>query len=175
MIIIIWSVMKNYRNLIGHIKFQITCAMCCASVFTGMVAMVSNFMVVFIFSKLFYEFFFYRCNILVYFDVILVFFLLTLTNFFQNQLCFLHDLLKIHKTFSCNFFRDTNYVYFLYDQMPKLLTLNIRKEYIFLFLLLKIFLDYFYSYQFFLLIIQCQHEVNTVFNLISCIDFILIY
>ena len=35
--------------------------------------------------------------------------------------------------------------------------IDIRREYVFLFLLLKTFLDYFYSYLFFKLKIQCQH------------------
>ena len=51
-----------------------------------------------------------------YLHVILILFLLTVTFFsFQNQLCFLHVLLKIHKCFSNGLFRNIKYVCLLCD------------------------------------------------------------
>ena len=57
--------------------------------------------------------------------------------------------LKMCKTFSCNRFHDTNYICFLYAQIPKLLILNIHKEYIQISSLLRIFLVYFHIHLFF--------------------------
>ena len=62
-------------------------------------------------------------------DVILVFVLLMATFFFFSKLYFLRVFLKIQK----KIFSTIQTVYFLYDQLPKLLTLNIDKEYAFLF------------------------------------------
>ena len=85
-------------------------------------------------------------------DANLVFLLLTVTFFsFQNQLYFLRVLLKIPNFFLYNLFRYVKYACFLYDEMPKLLALNILKESDHLFLLL-IFLDYWQIHLFFLLI-----------------------
>ena len=67
------------------------------------------------------------------------YFLLTVTSCFQNQFYFWHALLKIYKAFLYNIFRNINNDYFLYDQIPKFLSLSIGKEFIFLLLLLKIF------------------------------------
>ena len=73
-------------------------------------------------------------NVLSHFDVILVLLFLTVAFFsFQNQLYFLRVLLSIHRAFSYNIFHDIDYVCFLRDKMPKLLTLNIHKEYAYLF------------------------------------------
>ena len=52
---------------------------------------------------------------------------------FQSQSYILRVLLKIHKTFSYNLPHDIKYACFPYDQMTKLLTLNIRKQYAHLF------------------------------------------
>ena len=100
--------------------------MYCASKFVCIMAMISNFSIIFIFFKLF-MIFFCKCNILLHFDVILVLFLLTIAFFFsfQSQLYCSRVLLKIHKTFSDNLLHDINYGCFLYDQIPKLLTKNI--------------------------------------------------
>ena len=98
--------------------------MSCASKYVCIMAMISNFSIIFIFFKLF-MIFFCKCNILLHFDVILVLFLLTIAFFFsfQSQSYCSRVLLKIHKTFSDNLLRDINYGCFLYDQMPKLLNI----------------------------------------------------
>ena len=114
--------------------------MCCASIFTCKMTMVPNFLIIFIISKLFLSFFFCKYNILLRLDVILVLLLLTVAFFsFQNRLYFSRTLLKIRKTFSHNLFLNIKYVCFLYNQMSKLLALNIRIEYVHLFLFLKMF------------------------------------
>ena len=56
-LIVVWSVVKNYRNFVRHIKSWVTYTICSASVFTCKMEMVSNFSIVFIFSKLFWIFF----------------------------------------------------------------------------------------------------------------------
>ena len=113
--------------------------MCCASIFTCVMAMSSNFPVIYTFRELLPH----KYKILLHLDVILVLLLLTVTFFsFQNQLYFFFACsLKELQNFSCNIFHGIKYVCFLRDQMPKLLTLNIHKEYAHLSLLLKNFLD----------------------------------
>ena len=119
--------------------------MCCASIFTCIMAMVSNFSVIFIFGK-FLSIYFYKYNIPLHLGVILVLFLLTATSvvffiskFFKINCIFCvflkiqRKLLKIQKTFSCNLLRGINYAYFLQNQMPKQLIQNIRRRYVFLF------------------------------------------
>ena len=71
---------------------------------------------------------------------------------FENQLYFWRVLSKIRKTFVYNLFDDLKHVYFLSDQMPKMLTLSIHNEYTPLFLLLKTFLDYLHIHLFFFLL-----------------------
>ena len=94
MIIIIWTRMKNCRNFIGHVKFYI---MCRTSIFTCILTIISNFSIIYIFREIFLRILFCK-----YFSIL---FLLTVTFFsFQNQLYFLHVLLKIHRTFSCSLF-----------------------------------------------------------------------
>ena len=53
MIIIIWNVMKNYRDFIRHIKFLITNIMCFTSMFTCIVAMISTFSVIYALESFF--------------------------------------------------------------------------------------------------------------------------
>ena len=137
--------------------------MCCASIFTCIMTMISDVSIIFIFSKPFlgFKLFFLFCNynILLRLDVILVLLLLTVTFFyFQNQLYFLRVLLEKYKTFSYSFFHDIKYAYFLYDQIGKLLILNICKEYAHLVLLLQNFLHYLFIHRFFKKKIQCQHK-----------------
>ena len=150
MIMIIWTIMKNCRNFIRHFKFQIKNIMHCASAFPcnndNDHRHFDNF-----YLQNFSEFLFHKYNIILHLRVILILFLLTVTFF----------LFKINYIFSYSFKESQNlfiqyvfsygikYVYLLYDQIPKLLTLNICKEYVHLFLLLKNFLDYFLIYLFF--------------------------
>ena len=99
MINISWTIVKNYRNFMRHIKFWITNAMCCDSAFASVMAVVSSFLMIFICWKLLYVSFSLKCNILSHLGVILAIFLLMEIFFsLQNQLCFLRVLLKIHKT-----------------------------------------------------------------------------
>ena len=63
----------------------------------------------------------------------------TILFFFQNELHLWHVLLVKCKTFLSNLLCDINCAY--------LMTLNILKEHAHLFLLLKIFLDYFYRFK----------------------------
>ena len=48
--------------------------MCCAPIFTCTMQMISNFLIMFIFSELFVRFFYNKCNIHLHLHVILVFF-----------------------------------------------------------------------------------------------------
>ena len=120
--------------------------MCGVSRFTCIMTMVSEFSLIFIFSKLF-TIFFSKYNLILRLDIILFFILLVVTFFsFQNQLYFLRVLLKQHKTFSYNLSHDIKYACLLYDQIPNMLTFNFRKEYP---LLPSLFLDYFHIHLFF--------------------------
>ena len=133
--------------------------MCCFSVFTSIMAIIWDFPIIYIFRELFLRFFFHKFYIHSHLDVILVLLLLMATIFSSdNQLHFLRVLLKINKTFSYNPFRNIKYVCFLCDQIPKLLKLKIHKEYSYLFLLFKNFLDWLHIHIFFRLKIQCQHK-----------------
>ena len=124
--------------------------MCCDSIFTCIMTMIFDFSIVFIFTKLFLGFVFLKYTILLRFDLDLILLLLTVTFFsFQNHLYFLRVALKKYKTFSYNLFNNIKHDCFLYDQITKLLTLNICKEYAHLFLLLKNFLDYLCIHLFF--------------------------
>ena len=120
--------MTDYRAFIRHFKFYITNTMCCASIFTCVMKMISVFLIILIVSKLFLGFFFCKYSMLLRLDVILILLLLTVTFVsLQNQLYFLRVLLKKYKAFSYNLFHDIKYPCFLYDQIHKLLTLNIYK------------------------------------------------
>ena len=129
MINIVWIVMKNYRNFIGHIKFQIANTMCCVSLFTCIIAVMCNFSIIYTFRELFV-----KGNI--FFP-------------FQINYIFLRVLLNLHKKFSYIIFCDIKYVCFLCDQIPKLLILNNHKECAHLFLLVKNFLNFCISTYFF--------------------------
>ena len=59
--------------------------------------------------------------------------------FFSKSIIFFACFLKVHKTFSYNLFYDMKYVCFLYSQIPKLLTLSIRKKYAHLFFVVEEF------------------------------------
>ena len=132
--------------------------MCCTCIFTCIMTMISNFPIICTVREFFLKFFFHKCNIVLHLDVILILLLLTVTSLsFQNQLYFQRALIEAQNFFIQSFPRY-KYVCFLCDQMPKLLTLNIRKEYAHLFLLLKIFLDYLYINIFLQLKIKYQHK-----------------
>ena len=81
--------------------------------------------------------------------MILVLFLVMVT-FFLKSIIFFACFLKDSQNLSYNLFRNMRYVYFLYDKMPKFLTLNIDKEHTHLFLLLKNFLACVHIHLFFL-------------------------
>ena len=68
---------------------------------------------------------------------------------FLESIIFFACSLKEVQNFFIQSFRNKKYACFLYDQIQKLLALNIRKGYAHLFLLLKIFLDYFHINLFF--------------------------
>ena len=149
MIIIIWTVTKSYRNVIGHIEFQITNTLCCAPIFSCIMTKISTFSIIYAFRDFFnvifpqvyhafaswcdFNFFVVNGNIFNLSKSIIFFAcsLKDLQNFFmlsllQYKLCF-----------------------FSIWSNSQMMTLNICKEYVFLFLLLTIFLDYFYSCLFF--------------------------
>ena len=124
--------------------------MWCISIFPSVMAMLSNFPIIYTFREFFLRFFFHKYNILLRLDVILILLLLTVAFFlFKINYIFLRVLLKKYKTFSYNLFHDIKCACFPYDEIPKLLTLNIHKEYVHLFLLLNIFLDYLHIHLFF--------------------------
>ena len=118
-----------------------TNTVCHASVFTSTMAMFSNSTVIFICSKIFLE----KLSQIYHSFASSYNFNCSFVNgnifSFQNQIHLLGVPSKIDKTFSYNLFHNIKYVYFLFDQILKLLTLNIYKEYDHLFLLLT-FLHY---------------------------------
>ena len=116
--------MKNYRNFISHFKFQITNALRCAFVFLCRLTMISDFWIIYVFS-IFLGILFHKYNILFHLCAILILFLLTVIFFsFQNQLYFVHVILKNHKTFSYNLFRNIKYACFLHDQISKIIDIE---------------------------------------------------
>ena len=123
--------------------------MSCASNFASIMVMISNFSIIFTFCNFFYESFSCKCKILFHLDVILVLFLLTVTFYFSKSIIFFACSVKDSQIFLYSLPHDIKYACLLYDQMSKLLTLNICKENIVLFLLLKISLDCFHIRLFF--------------------------
>ena len=107
MIIIIWAIAKNNQNFIGHIKFWITNTMCCGSTLTSIIAMISNFLMILIFCKLFYDFFFFfffiKCNIPLHLDVILAIFLLALFGHFSKSVIIFACSFKVSQKFFMQF------------------------------------------------------------------------
>ena len=57
MAIVFWPIIKNYRDFIRHVKFQITNAVCWTSLFTCIMAMISNFLIIYNPREFFYEIF----------------------------------------------------------------------------------------------------------------------
>ena len=121
--------------------------MCCASIFISIMKMASRFSIIFIFFKLFYELFSTNMTFFCVLSDFSSFFVNTIIFFHPKSIIFLPVPLKIHKTFSCNFLHHINYAYFLYNQIRRINDIECP-YYFFVFLLLKIFLDYFYSYLF---------------------------
>ena len=139
MVIIVLTVKKNYKDSIGHIKFEITDTLCSVFRFTCIMEIICNFPS-FLFYWPFGRFFFRKCNNFLHLGVVLTLLLLSVTYFsFQSQLNFSCVLLKIYKLFSYFVAHDINYHFFQCDLIQKLLALNIH-----LFLLLNNFLDYFH-------------------------------
>ena len=124
--------------------------MCCDSIFTCIMTMISDFSLIFIFSKLFLGFFSRKYDILLRLDVVLILLLLTVTFFlfkiihvfififififflhlyfylylYNHLHSFIYILcvpLKKYKTFSYNLFNDIKYAWFLSDLITKLL------------------------------------------------------
>ena len=96
MVIIVLTVIKNYKDFIGHIKFQIADTLCCVFRFTCIMAIICNFPS-FLFYWPFGRFFFRKCNNFLHLGVVLTLLLLTVAYFsFQSQLkifvCPLKDL-----------------------------------------------------------------------------------
>ena len=139
--------------------------MCCTSIFTCIMAMVFNFSITYLW-KVFLWNVFRKYDILWYLRVISTLYLLTVIYFFQNQLFFLSVLWKIYKIFSWYLFEGIKYVYLLWRQIPKLLILNIHKEYANLFLLLKIFLDCSCIHLFFLIQVWFRFSVKNIWHFI---------
>ena len=76
--------------------------MCCTSIFTCMMTMISRFSIIYTFRELF-KIFFHKYKTRLHLDVILILVFLTVTFCsFQNQLYFLRVLWKKYKTFSYN-------------------------------------------------------------------------
>ena len=132
-------------------------------------AMIFNFLVIFIFCKIYYDFFSQFYCILY----------MILVPFFVNTNIFSFSKSIINFAFSLkdsqNFFTQFSPRYqlcsfFLFDWTPKLLTLNVHQEYVLLFLLFKIFLENFYSNLFSELKTQCRRKLYIAFYLILCID-----
>ena len=138
MVILIRPPMKNCRDFIRHIKFEITNTVCRTSLFTCVMTMITDFSIIFIFKNLILQIqhsFTFSCDsnsFLV--NGIIFFFSKSIIYWWKSINWFLDVLLKFHKTFTYSLFHDIKYVFLLCDQIPKLLTLNIHNEYGHLFL-----------------------------------------
>ena len=86
--------------------------------------------------------------------------------FFSKPIILFECSLKIYKIFSWYLFKGIKYVYLLWRQIPKLLILNIHKEYANLFLLLKIFLDCSCIHLFFLIQVWFRFSVKNIWHFI---------
>ena len=116
--------MKNYRNFISQIKFEITNALHCAFVFLCRLTMISDFLIIYVFS-IFLGFLFHKYNILLHLCAVLILFLLTVIFFsFQNQLYFLHVITCKFFCMLYNLFRNIKYACFLHDQTPQILDIE---------------------------------------------------
>ena len=116
--------------------------MCCNSVFSCIMAIISNLLIIYSFGGFSYDSFFTNKT---YFYTLYHFnssFVNGNIIFFSNPTIFFACSLKEVKNFLTQSFPRLKYFYLLCDQMLKLLTLNIQKQYVVQFLLLKNFLDY---------------------------------
>ena len=118
--------------------------MCCTSIFTGIMTM--NFPIIYVFRELLQDFFpQIKQAFASRWD-----FNSSFVN--GNLIYFSSVLLKKYRTLSYNLFHDFFMIkimfFFLCNQIARLLTSNIKKEYAYLFFLLKIFLIFCTSIRF---------------------------
>ena len=127
--------------------------MCCVSVFTCIVAMVSNFslIIIIIFLQAFYESFSTNVTFLMWFSFLLL--LMTTYFFFSESVIFFVCSLKDSQLFHTIFFCEIDYIYCQYDQTHKILTLNDHKEFV------QEFSGLFLLLSAFLIKVQCQHKL----------------
>ena len=121
----------------------------CASIFTCVMTMISNFLIVFISKEFFKESF--PTNI-TFFYILCDFnsFLVSDNIFlFSKSVTLFAFSLKDSQNFFIQFFGNIKCVCLPCDQIPKLLTLNTHKEYARLSLLFQMFLDHFHTHLFF--------------------------
>lgn len=109
----------------------------CVSICTCTMTMLSNFWMILSFASFFVNFL-NKCNISL---VLILFFLTSLFFLFENNYIFRVLFKRFTKRFSYfyHLLRNENFAYFLNNEIPKILILNIFQKYVSLFLLLKIF------------------------------------
>ena len=113
MIIIIRSIMKNYRNFFSYTIFQITCAMRIISILS---CNDSDFYFcdTFHLSNIYFQIFLYRYSKFLNFHMIPAVLLLIASSLsFLKLVISLRALLRIHKTLSWNLYLCIHHAYFL--------------------------------------------------------------
>ena len=109
--------MKNCRDFIRHVKFQIANAVC----WTSVVAMISNFSIVCTIKEIFYEIFSANSKYSCFFVCLLTLCLLLVTFFsLLNPIILLHVLLKAYKTFFIQSFPRYKVCLFLIWSNPQI-------------------------------------------------------
>ena len=132
--------------------------MCCTSIFTCIIAMISNFLITFTLDSSFKIHSPQTCHIFAFWCDFSSSFVNGNNFFLSKSIIFYACFLKEVQNIFIKTFPQYKCVCFLCGEMPKLLILNNRKENAPLFLLLKTFLDYLHIRLFFKLKIQCPHK-----------------
>ena len=137
---LVWTILKKYRNFIGQIT---TNTMCCTSLFICIMAIISNFSIIFIFSELLSVSFSAKVINFCIFVIFNSLFVNSIFFLFSKSMFLISSLKNSQNFFIQSFPWYKKYVCFLCDKMAKLLTLNFHKEYT------HLFLDYFLIHLFF--------------------------
>ena len=134
---------KTRRILLGTLYFKLY-MLCAAPLYSPLqwqwyLNLQQFVSLVYLYSKCFCE-----CGSLFHLDMMHAFSLLVVSfSSFQGELSSFRVLLKIQKTFPCNFHLWIHDTYFRYHQMSMLYTLSARRKYVHLLFLLITFQDYF--------------------------------
>ena len=139
MIIIVWSIMKNYKNFLRHTIFQITYAMCSTSIFSCIMTMISNFTIFFIFQIFVFKFFLQIQRILAFSYDSCCSFVNNFIFFFLKSIIFIACSLKnshnSRKVYIQSLLLHTSCLFSMFLNEVMVLTLKVLMEYVCLLLL----------------------------------------